>query len=76
MTWTPQPESGPDARPAGGTVAGVLVCNYHRDVLGGMRTAHGSAEGLARRVATIAAPPETEAETERIRKPAWAAFCE
>lgn len=54
MTWTPQPEAGPNARPAGGVVAGVPVCAYHRDVLGGLRTAHGSPEGHQRRVAQVA----------------------
>ena len=55
MTWTQQPEHGPDARPAGGTVAGVLVCAHHLTVLARMVTSHMSPEGHARRVATIAA---------------------
>ena len=55
MTWQPQPEASREERPPGGTVAGVLVCAFHRDVLGGLRTAHGSVEGLARRVAQVAA---------------------
>lgn len=64
--WTQQPENDPrPARAASGVVAGVLVCNYHRDVLGGLRTAHGSLEGHALRVAQVAASCQACQEAQR-----------
>lgn len=55
MTWQPQPERGPEERPRGGKVAGVLMCAHHAVVCHGLVTAHGSVEGIARRVAMISA---------------------
>lgn len=66
MTWTQQPENDP--RPpveAPGIVAGVLVCHLHSLTLHGLRTAHGSVEGHARRVAQVAASCQACQEAQR-----------
>lgn len=51
--WSPQPEHGPEHLHPGSLVAGVRVCHYHADTAPGLRTMHGSVEGLAARVAQI-----------------------
>lgn len=55
MTWTPQPEHTPEQMRPGGRVAGVLVCAFHATTCQGLVAAHGSVEGVARRVAQTAA---------------------
>ena len=53
---TPQPESRPMRDPdPPGVVSGVTCCAHHAMTAHGLRHAHGSDEGHARRVAQIAA---------------------